>query len=104
VALSLAGLFDDVGMPDPSAAPLAAAEGTGPKKPRSSPEPWSYDEPEQDAAPVDARRGSRRALLSPGGLLGLAAVMAALFIIGYFVSKADPPKPPSDQVTTVAQP
>jgi hypothetical protein len=30
--------------------------------------------------------------------------MAALFIIGYFVSKADPPKPPSDQVTTVTHP
>ena len=103
VALSLAGLFDDLEMPDPTAPPApSASDGAGQKKPRSTPEAWSNDDPKEEAAPAHARPRGLRALFTPAGFVALAAVCAALFIVGYFVSKADPPKPPGDQVTTVA--
>jgi hypothetical protein len=104
VALSLAGLFDDLAAPDPTVpatAPLTTDE-PGPRKPRTSPEPWSYEEPEDAVRPAQHRRGGLRTLLTPGGLIALVAVVASLYVVAFFVSRANPPKAPGDQVTTVA--
>jgi hypothetical protein len=96
VAMSLAGLFDDPGVPE------AAEE---PPQPRKNPEPWNFDEEEEEAAPTARqRRGLLRAVLSPGGILAVVAVVAAVFVVGYFVSRANPPTPPrSDQVTLLTR-
>jgi len=99
VALSLAGLFDD--LEEPQQPPAGSSEQPA-SKPRS-PEPWSFEDTNGEKAEEPAprhRRAGLRGLVSPGGLVALAAVAGALYVVGYFVARNDAPKPPStDQVT-----
>jgi len=97
VALSLAGLFDDLGAPEITTAP--------PPPKRTTPSFFEMQDEEEEAAAAAAaaqRRGPMRSLLSPGGIIAAIAVVAALYIVGYVVSRETPPKPPTDQVTTVS--
>jgi hypothetical protein len=95
VALSLAGLFDHSDR-DGEAANDADA---GPK-PRPRRVPSFFDEePEVVAPPPNHAR--RRALLSPGGILAVLAILGALYVVGYVVARSHPSKAPSpDQITT----
>jgi len=94
VALSLAGLFDDLVTPEVTAAP--------PRKQRPTPSFFDADDEHEAAAAPTARRTGLRRVLSPGSIVAALAVIGALYIVGYVVSRENPPKPPSDQVTTVA--
>jgi hypothetical protein len=95
VALSLAGLFDHSDR-DGEAADDADA---GPK-PRPRRVPSFFDEEPEVVAPPPTH-ARRRALLSPGGILAVLAILGALYVVGYVVARSHPSKAPSpDQITT----
>jgi hypothetical protein len=107
VALSLAGLFDDLGVPAGIIAEVPEEANREPRSRRDNPAPWVFDDtddPKPETTTPRRRRTGLRGLASPGGLIALAAVAAALYVVGYFVARNDAPKPPnSNQVTTVTQ-
>ncbi len=99
VALSLAGLFEEG--PAPEAAPASE-----PKHRPKVARPLSAlfdDAPEEEATPR-RKRSRLRAVLSPGGIIAILAIVGALYVVGTFVARSHASKPPNpDQVTTVTR-
>jgi hypothetical protein len=61
----------------------------------------SFFDPEPEVVAPPPNHARRRALLSPGGILAVLAILGALYVVGYVVARSHPAKAPSpDQITT----
>jgi hypothetical protein len=97
VALSLAGLFDELVAPE-----ITVVEGKAPAK-RTTPSFFDMDDEADEAATAGPpRRTGLRGWFTPAGIVAVLAIIGSLYVVGYFVSKENPPKPPGDKVVTVS--
>jgi len=95
VALSLAGLFDGGADHDSGAVPAAEAPVR-----RVPPSAYTFDtEPEEVVAPP---RHGRPAIVSPGGLIAILALIGAVYIVASFALHSSPTKTPGPAPVTPA--